>query len=156
MRWICFWRSYNSKQYLLNERLWFSQLSVVFCEGNPKMKFLLASMKSLTNCEIPSSNPLQRACSGFLIAACVFKVVPKPACDYENCSISRLWIYCTLNLNISTYVANNSICKGHAWFQSLRLHSRQFFVALLICLDAVKSAFDGRCWIVFRHIVLAW
>jgi hypothetical protein len=37
------------------------------------MKFLLASMRSLTNCEIPSSNPLQRACSGFLTAACAFK-----------------------------------------------------------------------------------
>jgi hypothetical protein len=37
------------------------------------MKFLLASMKSFTSCEIPSSNPLQRAYSGFLIAACAFK-----------------------------------------------------------------------------------
>jgi hypothetical protein len=45
------------------------------------MKFLLASMKSLTNCEVLSSNPLQRACSGFLIAACAFK----------SCSETRLW-----------------------------------------------------------------
>jgi hypothetical protein len=36
-----------------------------------KLKFLLASMKSHANCKIQSSNPLQRACSGFLIAACV-------------------------------------------------------------------------------------
>jgi hypothetical protein len=36
------------------------------------MKLLLASMKSLTNCEIPSSNPLQRARSAFLIAAGAF------------------------------------------------------------------------------------
>jgi hypothetical protein len=42
-----------------------------------KMKFLLASMKSLANCEIPSSIPFQKACSGFLIAACAFKVVEK-------------------------------------------------------------------------------
>jgi hypothetical protein len=37
------------------------------------MKLLLASMKSLTNSEIPSSNTLQRARSAFLIAACAFK-----------------------------------------------------------------------------------
>jgi hypothetical protein len=43
-------------------------------------EFLLASMKSLPNCEIPSNNPLQRACSGFLIAACAFK----------SCSETRL------------------------------------------------------------------
>jgi hypothetical protein len=43
-----------------------------------KMKFLLASMKSLTNCEIPSSNPPQRACSGCLIAACAFKSCSEP------------------------------------------------------------------------------
>jgi hypothetical protein len=49
------------------------------------MKFLLDSMKSLTDCEIPSSNPLQIACSGFLIAACAFKDVPKPVCDSQNC-----------------------------------------------------------------------
>ena len=41
-------------------------------------------------------------------------------------------------------------------FKAVVVACRQFFVALLICLDAVKSAFDGRCWIVFRHIVLAW
>jgi hypothetical protein len=41
------------------------------------MKFLLASMKSITNCKIPSSNPLQRVCSGFLIAACVSKSCSK-------------------------------------------------------------------------------
>jgi len=28
------------------------------------MKFLPAFIKSLTNCEIPSTNPFQRACSG--------------------------------------------------------------------------------------------
>jgi hypothetical protein len=31
--------------------------------------FLLASIKSLTYCEIPFSNPFQKACSGFLIAS---------------------------------------------------------------------------------------
>ncbi len=44
------------------------------------MKFRLASLKSLTNCEIPSSNPFPGACSGFLISACVSK----------NCSETRL------------------------------------------------------------------
>jgi hypothetical protein len=68
------------KQYFLDERLWFSQYSVVFLLRKSKMKFLLASMKSLTNCEISSSNPHQRACSGFPIAACVVK----------SCSETRL------------------------------------------------------------------
>jgi hypothetical protein len=36
-------------------------------------ELLLASMKSLANCEIPSNIPFQKACSGFLIAACAFK-----------------------------------------------------------------------------------
>jgi hypothetical protein len=53
----------------------------------------MASMKSLTNCEIPSSNPLQRAFSGFLIVACAFKV----ACDSENCSESRLCMFTRKN-----------------------------------------------------------
>jgi hypothetical protein len=35
-----------------------------------RIRFLLATMESLTNCEHPSSNSLQRACSGFPIAAC--------------------------------------------------------------------------------------
>ncbi len=43
------------------------------------MMFLPASLKSLTNCEIPSSNPFPGACSGFLISACVSKIVLKPA-----------------------------------------------------------------------------
>ncbi len=50
-----------------------------------KIKFLLASMKSLTNCEIPSSNPFSGACFGFLIAACVSKSCSETASDPENC-----------------------------------------------------------------------
>jgi hypothetical protein len=51
----------------------FHNFQLSFCEGKSKMKFLLAFMKSLTNCEIPSINPLQRACSDFLIITCAFK-----------------------------------------------------------------------------------
>ncbi len=60
---------------------WSSQFLAVFLWRKSKMKFLYASMKSLTNCENPSSNLLQRACSGF----------PEAACDSKNCSESRLW-----------------------------------------------------------------
>jgi hypothetical protein len=53
-----------------------------------KMKFMLASMKSPTISNNPSSNPLQKVCSGFQIAACdskrlfrkppmILKIVPK-------------------------------------------------------------------------------
>ncbi len=38
-------------------------------------------MKSLTNCENPSRNPLQEACLGF----------SKAACDHERCSEIRQW-----------------------------------------------------------------
>jgi hypothetical protein len=43
--------------------------------------FFFASMESLTDCENPSSNPRQEACSGFPIAAF----------DSNSCSESRLW-----------------------------------------------------------------
>jgi hypothetical protein len=46
---------------------------------NKKIKFWLASMKTLTNCENPSSNPLQIACCG----------IPEADCDSVNCSVSR-------------------------------------------------------------------
>jgi hypothetical protein len=59
----------------------FQDLWQSFCEKHPTYVFLLASTKSLTNCENPSSNnPLQKACSGFPIAAC----------DSKSCSVSRL------------------------------------------------------------------
>jgi hypothetical protein len=39
----------------------------------------------ITNSENPSSNPLQEACYGFHVAACVtLKVVLKPTSDSEN------------------------------------------------------------------------
>jgi len=41
----------------------------------------LASMKTLTYCENPSSNPLQIACCG----------IQEAACDPVNCSVSRRW-----------------------------------------------------------------
>ncbi len=34
-------------------------------------------------------------------------------------------------------------------FKAVVVAYRQFFFALLICLDAVKSAFEGQRWIVF-------
>ncbi len=42
---------------------------------------MLTSLKSLTNSENTSSNPLQEACSGFQLAAC----------DFKSCTESRLW-----------------------------------------------------------------
>jgi hypothetical protein len=59
----------------------------VFLLRKSKINVLLAFMKSLANCENPSSNRLQGACSGFLIAACGSQtvVVPKAACDHNNC-----------------------------------------------------------------------
>jgi hypothetical protein len=53
-------------------------------EENPKIKFLHASMKSLTNCEHPSCNSLEGACSGFTEAACYSeKLFRKPAMNVQ-------------------------------------------------------------------------
>ncbi len=60
----------------------------VILSRKSKTMFLLASMKSPTNCENPSSSLFKGACSGFQIASSDFKVVPKAAC--ESCSESRL------------------------------------------------------------------
>ncbi len=69
MRWIFFFE--GPKPW--NSTFWMSAYGFVFLWGKSKMKFLLASMKSLANCEIPFSIPLKKACSGFLIATCAFK-----------------------------------------------------------------------------------
>jgi hypothetical protein len=34
-------------------------------------------------------------------------------------------------------------------FKAIIFTFGSFFFALLICLDTIKSAFDGQCWIVF-------
>jgi hypothetical protein len=60
-----------------------------FCEEKPNIKFLLTFMKSLTNYENPSRNPIRRACSGFQRANCHSKIVTKTTCDLENCSESQ-------------------------------------------------------------------
>ncbi len=57
----------------------FNNIWLPFME-NFKIKFLNASLKSLSNYENPSNNPIREACSGFQVAAC----------DSENCSESRL------------------------------------------------------------------
>jgi hypothetical protein len=55
-------------------------------------------MKSLINCENPSSKPLQKACSGISIAACdnkncsekptvVLKIVPKAG---RECALEKI------------------------------------------------------------------
>jgi hypothetical protein len=50
----------------------FHNFKLSFCERNPMQSFFLLD-ELITNCEMPSSNRLQKACSGFLIAACVPK-----------------------------------------------------------------------------------
>jgi hypothetical protein len=48
----------------------FYNIWLPFLRRKLKIKFLLSSLKSLTNSENPSSNPFQEACSGFQVAAC--------------------------------------------------------------------------------------
>ena len=54
-----------------------------------KVKFLPGSMKSLTDYENLFSNSIQKACSGFPIAACDFKNSPESRLWSWNCSESR-------------------------------------------------------------------
>ncbi len=70
-----------------------SILSVYELMEKTKDKFWLASMKTLTNSENPSSTPLQIACCGIQIAAC----------DSVNCSVSQmiLWRVTVLLFKIS-------------------------------------------------------
>ncbi len=51
-------------------------------------------------------------------------------------------------------ILNDSSCKGHAWFLSRRLCWRAASVQCCNAFDAVKSAFDGQCWVMFLHNVL--
>ncbi len=47
---------------------WFSEFLASFSWRKFKIKFLLASMKSLTSFDNPSGNPLQETCSGLQVA----------------------------------------------------------------------------------------
>ncbi len=78
--WI-FFEGPKIKTLLFEWALMVSEFLAVFFCSKSKIKFLSASIKAFTNCKNPSSNPLQRACFGFLIAAGVSK----------SCSESRLW-----------------------------------------------------------------
>ncbi len=57
-----------------------------------KIKFLLISLKSLTNCENPSCNPLHEAFYSFLIAACESKSCSKSRVTPWNCSERQPWM----------------------------------------------------------------
>jgi hypothetical protein len=60
-------------------RRWFLNIFGALLWKTWKFKFLLASMKILTNFEDPHFNPLQIACCG----------IQGAACDSEKCSVSR-------------------------------------------------------------------
>jgi hypothetical protein len=70
----------KSNKCFLNECRWISQFWAVFLSRTSRIKFLLASIKSLTSCENPPVPLLQEACSGF----------PRTACDSKSCFGSRL------------------------------------------------------------------
>jgi hypothetical protein len=61
----------------------FTIMGCAFLGKKAKIKFLLASMKSFTNCEKTA------ACFGFPIAVVTLKVIPTDAFDPENYSESR-------------------------------------------------------------------
>ncbi len=50
----------KSNQYLLYMRKWFKYYFFLLVMENIEDKALVASMRTLSNCENPSSNPLQK------------------------------------------------------------------------------------------------
>jgi hypothetical protein len=90
----------------------FHNFRLSFLWRKSKIKFQFASIKSLTNCEIPSGNPLQRACSGFLIAACAFKSYSETRLSFWKCSESRLWMYSRKNwpMRVKESLNRNLMC----------------------------------------------
>ncbi len=81
-------------------------------------------MKSLTNCENPSSSPLQGACSG----------LPKAACDPENYSESRH--ECTLEKNQPLRAKGsrnrNLMRLSQQFFEVFQRASRNFIVIIIL------------------------
>ncbi len=90
-----------------------------------QIKVSLASMKPPTNCKnTSSSNPLQGACFSFPIAACdSIKVVPKGACDTENCSESWPWLYTG---------ENRPIRAKESWNRNFILLTEQFLELVIV------------------------
>ncbi len=70
-----------------------------------QFKFWLASMKTLTNCENRSINPLQIACCG----------IQEAACDSVNCSVSLRWFWSVLLYFFSKYQADYWLQTIDCW-----------------------------------------
>ncbi len=97
----------------------FPQLLTVFLLRKYLIKFMLASIKSLTNCESPSSNPLQRARSG----------IPIAACDPENCSESRPGM---------DTGENRPVRAIESWNRNWMRHSEQFLELVSVVKESSK------------------
>ncbi len=81
-----------------------------------KIKFLLGSMKSLSNSKNPSINTLQKACFCFQVAACVtLEGVPKAVCDSKNCSNSWLRHVPLRKLNNDSERKQEQKLSGGCW-----------------------------------------
>jgi hypothetical protein len=67
-----------------------------------KIKFLLASTRSLTNSENPSSNPVHETCSSFRKPPVNLKAVPKAACGSKIALKAGYGIFTGENRPITT------------------------------------------------------
>ncbi len=76
-------KNLTSTFYMIADGFYFF---TAFLGRKENIKFLLASLDSLSNSKNPSGNinPLQRACCGIPKAAYEPITVPKAACDSEN------------------------------------------------------------------------
>jgi hypothetical protein len=84
-----FWIAYKVSQYFLYLRWWFLKFGLSLMLRKSNAKFLLASLKTLTNFYNPSSNPLQRACLAFRYPPVPVNLATEPGCDSKNCSVHR-------------------------------------------------------------------
>jgi hypothetical protein len=87
-------------------------------------------MRSLTNCENPSSNPLQGLVLTSRQTSVTLKIVPKAAFEGENCSESRPLIYTGENLQRTAKERRH---------RNLMRVSEQFLVVVFICNQASRN-----------------
>ncbi len=147
--------SLKSNYYFLYERWWFSQDLAAFLWRKFEIKFLLASLKSLTNSENPFSSPLQEACSGVQEPSSVtIKVVCKSECDSEYCSKSRLDMYIVQLTNDSKAKQEQKFQLiiiflfhrgGWKFINPLGIYRKSWFNLIgIYCINTVDNKYDGH------------
>jgi hypothetical protein len=87
---IIFLIAYKVNHYFLYMRWWFLQFCLSLLLRKSNAKFLLASLKTLTNFYNPSSNPFfKELVEAFRNPPVPVNLATEPGCDSKNCSVNR-------------------------------------------------------------------